>query len=364
MRTHRSWSVPLGRIAGIRIRIHLSFVLLIAFVVLAEGYQSGAALGWEFAWLAAVFACVLVHELCHCAAARRYGVVVKDVMLLPIGGVSEMESMPKEARQELTIAAAGPAASAGIALAAFALAYATGGRIWPPTLMAGSILARIAWLNVVLAAFNMLPALPLDGGRVLRAGLAMRMGRTRATEVAARIGRFGGIALVLVGLYYDFWLVLIGVFVFLGATAEGQIERVEAALSGVPVQAAMIQPPWTADENDLLTPMPMHQAALRQGELPIVSGSKYVGLVDEGQISGAVGGRVAGQVADRGAPTVSESDHLDAVVEALRRSGHTAVPVLDSAGSVIGIVRAADLEPQFAAATGAAGPVGPGRRPV
>jgi Zn-dependent protease len=128
-----------------------------------------------------VFICVLVHELAHSFAARHYAIPVKDILLLPIGGVSEIEDMPREPGRELTIAAVGPLTSFAIALVALSGCILGGDRLWPPALMTGAALARLTWLNVLLGGFNLLPALPLDGGRVLRAGLTMRMGRSRAT---------------------------------------------------------------------------------------------------------------------------------------------------------------------------------------
>ena len=338
------WSVNLGRIAGIRIRMHLSFLLLVWLVVAAGGGRTAAAVAGELGWIAAVFACVVLHELAHSVVARRFGVVVRDILLLPIGGISEMESLPAEPGRELAIAAAGPAASVLLAVGAAATGVAAGGRLWPPTLMAGSPLVRLAWLNALLAGFNMLPALPLDGGRVLRAGLAFRMGRPRATEVAARLGQAAGIGLVVVGVGVDLWLAFIGAFVYLGATAEGREEQLRRGLAGMLVRDAMVASPWTVNEAEPISPVTALEACRRQGALPVVSSSdSYLGLIGPKQASGIGLGEMAGQVADRGAPAVEPTDRLDSALDVLRRSGQAALAVVRTDRVVVGVLRGADM---------------------
>jgi Zn-dependent protease len=152
-------------------------------------------------------------------------VIVDDVILLPIGGVSQMRSIPKVPGQELAMAVAGPLASLGLAVTFAIATLAMGSQLWPPTLLAGSWLARLAWVNLLLGLFNLLPALPMDGGRILRAGLAMHESRSQATVQAAKIARILAVVMIVVGLAWDPWLILIGIFVMLGAGAE---EREEA----------------------------------------------------------------------------------------------------------------------------------------
>jgi Zn-dependent protease len=219
-RRGRANSLPLGRLLGIPLYMHWTFLLLVLFVVAVESSQGLRSVGAGLVWIAAIFGSVLVHETAHCVVARREGVVVQDVLLLPIGGVSEMRSIPRKPGEEFAMAVAGPLTSLGLAVAFGALTLLTGAKLWPPTLMAGSWLARLAWLNALLGAFNLLPALPMDGGRLLRAGLAMREPRSKATRQAAQIARVLALAMIAVGLVWDFWLILIGVFVILAAGAE------------------------------------------------------------------------------------------------------------------------------------------------
>ncbi len=213
-----SGSLRFARLFGIDIRVHWSFFVLVLLVAWgSDGVRQ--MVNW-LVWIAAVFGCVLVHEIAHCVLARRRGAVVKDILLLPIGGVSQMEKMPEAPADELSIAIAGPLTSLGLGLSAVVVGLVLRDRLWPPTLFAGSWFARLAWLNLLLAAFNMLPALPMDGGRVLRAALSRRRGRSEATRLAGKTARLVAAGLIVVGFFYDLWLVLIGIFVLLGATAE------------------------------------------------------------------------------------------------------------------------------------------------
>ena len=168
----------------------------------------------------AIFSCVLIHEMAHCVVALRDGVIVDDILLLPIGGISQMRSIPKVAREELAIAAVGPLTSLALAAVFAVAALISGAHLWPPTLLAGPWLVRLAWLNLILGGFNLLPALPMDGGRVLRAALSMHEGRARATATAAKVARVLAVMMIAVGLAIDVWLVLIGVFVLVAAGAE------------------------------------------------------------------------------------------------------------------------------------------------
>ena len=205
-RNRTAWRI--GRLFGIDILVHWSFLLLLALVVAADATHGPGAVGRGLAWVVAIFGCVLVHELAHCVVAVRDGVVVDDILLLPIGGVSQMRTMPTAPSEELAIAIVGPLTSLALA-GGFALAaIATGSDLWPPTLLVGPWLVRLAWLNLVLGVFNLIPALP------------MHEDRARATATAAKVARFIAVLMIAAGLAVDVWLVLIGIFVLLAAGAE------------------------------------------------------------------------------------------------------------------------------------------------
>ena len=215
-------SVRVGSLLGVEVRLHWTFVGLVALVAwLDAGAGTGAVIG-GLSWLGAVFGSVLVHEASHCVVARRRGAIVDDILLTPLGGMSQLHEMPERPDDELAIALVGPLTSLALALASAGACVLLGGRLWPPALFVGSWFARLAWLNVLLGAFNLLPALPMDGGRVLRALLARTRTRRAATVQAARIARALALGMIVIGFGYDVWLVLIGLFVLLGANAEQQ----------------------------------------------------------------------------------------------------------------------------------------------
>ncbi len=216
-------SYRVARVLGIDIRLHWTFLVLVAVIVWAGRGVGAAAAG--VAWLAVVFGSVLLHELAHCVVARRRGARVDDVLLTPIGGISRLHDLPERPQDELAVAIVGPLTSAVLAAAALGAGAAAGADVWPPTLLGGSWPARVGWFNALLAAFNLLPALPMDGGRVLRAALARRHDRATATRIAADVARVLAVAMIVAGLVVDIWLVLIGAFVYLGAAAEEEQAR-------------------------------------------------------------------------------------------------------------------------------------------
>jgi Zn-dependent protease len=228
-------SLRIGRIFGIPLEVHWSFLLLIGLVVAAEWPAGTGAIAGGLVWVAALFACVVAHELAHCLVARRRGVTVLGILLLPIGGMSRMDRIPDRAADEAAIAAIGPATSLVLGGLLLSVGAFLGSSMWPPTLVAGSWWARLGWLNLLLAVFNLLPALPMDGGRVLRAALAQRLPRLAATRVAASVAKVLAVGLIVAGVFYDFLLVFIGIFVFLGASGEESNARAE--------QLAKQQPP-------------------------------------------------------------------------------------------------------------------------
>src|SRR6266853_5699899 len=189
-----SWSIPIFRIAGIQLRIHITFLLLIgwvAFVYYAQGGSPAAVGGVLFILI--LFACVVLHEFGHAFAGKAFGINTPDITLLPIGGVARLERMPEEPMQELIIAVAGPLVNVVIALGLF-IAGGPQALLNPSTVEGGSLIAQLLTINILLVLLNLLPAFPMDGGRVLRALLATRLSYARATQIAAGIGQ--GIAVV------------------------------------------------------------------------------------------------------------------------------------------------------------------------
>ncbi|HEY6221442.1 MAG TPA: site-2 protease family protein, partial [Candidatus Eisenbacteria bacterium] len=239
------WSWQIAKVAGIPIRVHATFLIFIVFVyiVLARGQSPTLALE-TVGFFLALFGCVVLHELGHALTARRYGVRTRDITLLPIGGVARLERIPEKPSQEIAVALAGPAVNFLIAGILLAILLGGGGGaqlLGNPTLLQGNFLARLLAYNVFLALFNLIPAFPMDGGRVLRALLATRLDYLRATQIAANVGQ--GIAFLfgLAGLFGNPFLLFIALFVFIGAGQEAQAVQMRSAFEGVPVSRAMIR---------------------------------------------------------------------------------------------------------------------------
>jgi Zn-dependent protease len=219
-------------VAGIEIRVHSSFLVLVALFAVAAPEPGLTSVLISELWLVAIFACVVAHELAHCFVARRSEARVDEILLLPLGGISRLRNLPDDPDDELAIAIAGPLTSIGLGLAALAVSFGTGGGLAPSALLSTDWVARFAWLNLLLGTFNLLPAFPLDGGRVYRAWLERRYDLETATRRATRVGHALAAALIVGGILFDVWIALIGLFVYFGASAEQAATIVHARLKG------------------------------------------------------------------------------------------------------------------------------------
>lgn len=345
------WTYTIGRIAGTEIKVHLTFVLFLVWWAVG-GYQQGGTSGAFAAslWLLAVFGCILLHEFGHILMARRFGVRTPDVILLPIGGVARLERIPDEPKQELLIALAGPAVTAAIALVLYGIIRLSGNDAGlgdlSPTRPFLSLLMNV---NVYLLLFNLIPAFPMDGGRVLRALLASRMGLVRGTRVAATLGQ----TLAMVGGLYGIsmgrpLLALIAFFVFLGASAEAEAVETRAAGDGLQVSQVMVTDFRTipvyatlADAVDLLL-------SGEQREFPVVDNNGRIEgiLTRDNLIRGLSKSGPGTLVADAmtpSVPVVSPTLGFQDALERLRSSRLPALPVVDPAGTLIGLLTADNI---------------------
>lgn len=273
-----AWSIKLFSVGGTAVRMHLTFPLLILWIAAIQwmhGTPQDALNGVLF--ILVLFACVVLHEFGHIAAARRYGIRTPDVTLLPIGGVAAMERMPEKPTQEIVVALAGPAVNLVIAAVLILL---LGLRVDPAEISAetlqSSFWAQVAIANIVLLVFNLIPAFPMDGGRVLRALLAMWMGFGPATRVAARIGQGLAIVFAFLGLMGNPFLILIAAFIFLAAAGEAGSVQLRELTRGRRVTDAMI----TAYEPLGVMASADDAAALllrtTQQEFPVLDGSSHL----------------------------------------------------------------------------------------
>ncbi|SIQ70695.1 site-2 protease family protein [Pontibacter lucknowensis] len=239
------WSLNLGRIAGIKILVHWTFLILIGWIVFSE-MQRGSDMTTTLlsvAFVMTIFLCVVLHELGHALTARRYGVSTKMITLLPIGGVASLERIPENPKQELMIAIAGPAVNVVIAFVLWLILPSLNeipGEEFFTRITPANFLYLLFFVNLMLVIFNAIPAFPMDGGRVLRALLAFKLGRVRATQIAANLGQLLAIFFVFIGFFYNPFLILIGIFVFFGAWSENMIVQHLDFLRGHLVREGMM----------------------------------------------------------------------------------------------------------------------------
>ncbi len=277
-------SIELGRILGIPVRVHITFLLLVAFIGFA-GLMKGGPIqaAYSIVFILALFVCVLLHELAHSLVARHYGVRVDSITLLPIGGVAAMEEMPKKPSEEAVTAIVGPLTSLAIAGGLAGLVYGMQGpdAIFAFDPLGGPILSSLVWTNVVIALFNLIPAFPMDGGRVLRAVLSHYMGQVRATNIAATLGQATAVLIGLVGLLIlnNLWLALIAIFIFLGAGQESRQVRLQAMLDDFTAGQAMVTRFDTLEHNVPLRTALAHASQGYQHDFPVVRGDMIVGIV-------------------------------------------------------------------------------------
>src|SRR5579871_6848099 len=290
--TRMAWSVNIGAIAGTAIRIHFTFLLFLVWIFVANWASGGPPAAWNgLAFILLLFACVLAHEFGHIFTARAFGVPTPDVTLLPIGGVARLARIPEKPSEEFLVAIAGPLVNVAIALVLILVAGATLDVQHLVAMQSSkvSLIDRLAEVNLFLAVFNMIPAFPMDGGRVLRALLATRLGHTHATEVAATIGQAVAFVLGFVGLLWSPMLIFIAIFVYLAAASEAHLATMRALSHGVPVTYAMMT------QFAKLTPQAHVDEAVEtllrtsQSEFPVVDGAdKPVGLLGRGDLIRAI----------------------------------------------------------------------------
>ncbi|MEE9382435.1 MAG: site-2 protease family protein [Nannocystaceae bacterium] len=340
------WAWRIGSLAKIDIKVHASFALLVVWIAVtqykATATVQGAITGVLFVF--AVFGIVVLHELGHALTARRYGIRTRHIVLLPIGGVAQLERIPEQPRQELAIAVAGPAVNAALAVGFAGLAIAVHGpdALWvDPTRESASSLVTFAWINVMLGVFNLLPAFPMDGGRVLRALLAMRIDRGRATRAAAAIGQILAVGIGFVGVVSNPFLVVIAVFIWIGANQEAGHSRVKDALTGLQVHTAMITEFHVVAPQDPLAVPIEHILSGFQADFPVVDRGEVVGMLTRDgllRLLAEGGDRVLVHSAMRSEVCfAAPRESLPHAFSRLQQSGSGTMVVLE-AGRLVGLV--------------------------
>lgn len=355
------WSYKVLSVFGIPLKLHITFPMLILAYAALFGYEYGLTAAVRGATLVLLlFVCVVLHELAHSRQAQKYGVKVRDVTLLPIGGVSNMEHIPEDPRQELKIASAGPLTSLAIGITLLIIDRVAGLNIFDfnITKIATSwtyLPVYLGWINIFLAVFNSLPAFPMDGGRVIRAYLAQRMNYARATRIAASIGKAFAIIFGIAGLLINPILIFIAFFVYLGASSEEQAVMVGEGLKGLKVKDVMNTQcvPISADTSLAQLVEKIFHGTCR-GIIPVTEQGRYIGLASQENILSAIhehGLAVhVGRIAKQGLPIVSPEDTLYEVYKRMQRDQEKAYAVMDH-GELVGIISLEDLGRAYEVAT-------------
>jgi Zn-dependent protease len=337
------WSISIGRVFGITLRLHVTFLIFLAFIAYG-GFEDGGVTGagWAVAMFGTIFACIALHELGHSVVAQSLGVQVKSITLLPIGGIAALRSIPENPWHEIAITVAGPMVNAAIACA---LIPFTG---LPSHLLLvempldlHGLLLSLAQANITLFLFNFIPAFPMDGGRLLRAVLALVVPYRQATTIAATVGQGMAILFVLVGLKLSFWLVIIGAFIFMGAEGEDRVVRMRSVLHDLDVEDVM--------SRDFAVLAPGDPVA-RGIEMIYQTGQDNFPVIQEGQLLGIVtrpalveamnayGAAVSvGQIMNPHAPVISPREKVVRVYEEIMNGANTSALVVDG-GRLVGVL--------------------------
>ncbi len=335
-------SFSIGHLAHIDIRVHLTFFLLVAVFALGSSGPGGPGVVGGLIWLVIVFSCVVVHEMAHSLVARSRGALVREIVLLPIGGVSRLENLPESPTDEFAIAIVGPVASVVLAGVAALVSLGLRRPLLPFDLYGGQLLARLVWFNLILGGFNLLPGFPLDGGRVFRALLERRYDLERATHLAARVGRGLAVVLVALGVFVNVWLVLIGVFVYFGASAEEAATVTHVRLRGASIANLMLVDPVVVTPTTSVADLQALVRRTAQRVFPIVGGQGYEGMVDARMATRSAPAHLASDIALQIAPVDLGAD-LEETASFVADTPTKAVAI-SAGGRIVGVLRVEEIE--------------------
>lgn len=338
------WSLRLGSIAGIRLEVHVTFLLMLAGVALFTSSSPRDAFHTAL-HLVLLFSCVVLHELGHALMARRFGIATREIVLLPIGGVARLERMPDQPVQEILVAVAGPAVNVVLATIFGALLFA--GHVRPETILeraAGSgTLEFMLFANLFMIAFNLIPAFPMDGGRVLRGTLATFLPYMKATRIASLVGQGFALLFAVLGVFVfqNVVLVLIAMFVFVTAGEERALVQTRSSLAGLPASAAMVTAFVSLETRHEIAHAVDLLLAGEQQDFPVLEGGQYLGMLSRADL--LAGLRREGPDAPLGrlvrtdVEPVELSMPLEAALLRMRAARLNALPVM-ARGRLVGLL--------------------------
>lgn len=290
------YSLSLGRIAGIQVFVHWTFAILIAWTIYSD---ARAGLGviemiWSVAFVLAIFVCVTMHEYGHALAARRYGIQTRDITLLPIGGLAKLESIPEKPKEELVVAIAGPLVNVAIVIVLLPVILLTTGvpSIESLSVVGGkNFLLMLAAVNISLAVFNLIPAFPMDGGRIFRAVLGFWLDRAKATQIAAGVGQVLAVGFMVWGFYGDPFLIFIGLFIFASARSEARYTKTQAILKNTLLRQVLISKPPVMPASATMREAAQILLTTQNKDFLVIENGKPIGSIDREQIIKAIAER-------------------------------------------------------------------------
>jgi Zn-dependent protease/CBS domain-containing protein len=353
----RSWSIPVGRLFGIDVRLHLTFLLLPMFIFWTEyaAHQGNASGARDLALSGIILACVGAHEFGHILAARRFGLIPKAVILLPLTGVtlydeSRVEKQPASSlwRREIRLALVGPLVNLFLASITVAILSGTGRNfdLWTwPWLMPRNLPRSLVWANLYLAALNLIPAYPLDGGRILRAIFLQNLEVSSATRRAVSISNAIAMVLMVAGLFSDSWLTMVGVIVFFAAQLEERALVFQSVLDNVRLEEVMLTDFATLSPADTLEDALQKAVHSLQDDFPVVRGTDMVGVISRQRILDALraeGNGYVQAVMNKIFEVSMRQDSLGSAFRKLTARNSSIIPVVDDQ-RLVGIVTLQNL---------------------
>jgi len=344
------WQWKLARIAGIDVYMHATFLLIIGWVAFSywteQGTLQAVLSGVLFILLLFVF--VVMHEYGHALTARKFGIKTRDITLYPIGGVARLERMPEKPIEELWVALAGPAVNVVAAVLLFGYLLLT--RTFEPltslSISSGSIIERLMVVNLWLVGFNLIPAFPMDGGRVLRALLGLKLEYVQATQIAAYVGQAFAFLFGFIGLFSNPFLVFIALFVWMGAAQEANLAQVKHSVSGIPVARAMLTDFQTLTPYDTLVRVVALILAGSQHDFPVIQDGHVVGILDRDAFMKALSERgqsiSVAEVMRRDVTEIDSHDMVETALMRLQESGSKTLPVMHD-GQLVGLITSENI---------------------
>lgn len=338
------WSFSIGQVAGTTVRVHVTFILLLAWIGLDSYFEGGlGAASRTLIFVVAVFGCIVAHEFGHVLVARRFGVTTPDITLYPFGGIARLNTIPQVPLQEFLIAIAGPAVNFAIAggLLTFAGADLT---VAVLSHAETDFASRLAATNLALAVFNLIPAFPMDGGRVLRAALCARFGFERATRLAATVGHWVAVGFAIAGLFVNPMLIVIALFVFFAATAELQATAVRAFSKELPVTRAMISEFSTLPAQATVADAVERFLHTSQKVIPVIGDAgRFVGVLEIGDVTRALyaqsnAPQLAVDIMVSNIPMLPLEAKLDEAFRLLQEKSAPAVAIVDENERLSGLI--------------------------